>query len=171
MTEQTEGFAFQFDNRVIQQAELPGLLPATLTDGFLIIGQARGQVKQQHDRMLRHRRRAVALAIADRDAVGTSGSEVDVVGAGSGDEYQLQLGAGGHGGGIDEDFVADGDGGTLEVFDHLVRQGLGVQLQFAETIAQRGEVEVAQVQGGVVEENGAARVRHQLYLLCNELKA
>jgi hypothetical protein len=36
---------------------------------------------------------------------------------------------------------------------------------------QRAEVEVAQVQGRVVEENGAVSVRHQLYLLCNELKA
>ncbi|MNF97089.1 hypothetical protein D3C84_799050 [compost metagenome] len=171
VTEQTEGFAFQFDDRVVQQAELFCLLPATFTDGFLIIGQARGQVEQQHDRVLRHRWRAVTLAVADGHAMGAGGGEVDVIGAGGGDQDQLQLGAGGDGGGIDQDFVADGDGGALEAFDHLVRRGLREQLQFAETGTQRAEVEIAQVQGGMVEENGAVRVRHQLYLLCIELKA
>ena len=59
----------------------------------------------------------------------------------------------------------------LQAFDHLVGQGLGEQLQFAEAGAQRAEVEIAEVQGRMIEENGAASVRHQLYLLCIELKA
>ncbi|MNP51539.1 hypothetical protein D3C76_1458680 [compost metagenome] len=103
--------------------------------------------------------------------MGAGGGEVDIVGAGGGDQDQLEIRAGGHGGGIDQDLVADGDGGTLEVFDDLIGQGLGEQLQIAETTAQRVEVKVAEVQGRVVEENGAASIRHQLYLLCIELKA
>ncbi|MND87561.1 hypothetical protein D3C80_795630 [compost metagenome] len=121
--------------------------------------------------MLRHRRRAIALAVTHGYPVGAGGSEVDVVGAGGGDQDQLEVRAGGHGGGVDQDLVTDGDRGALEVFDDLIGQGLGEQLQFAETTAQRVEVKVAEVQGRVVEEYGAASVRHQLYLLCNELKA
>ncbi|MNL33809.1 hypothetical protein D3C87_1557390 [compost metagenome] len=137
----------------------------------MIIGQARGQVEQQHDRVLRHRRCAVTLAVTHGNPMGAGGGEVDIVGAGGRDQDQLEIRAGGHGGGIDQDLVTDGDGGALEVFDDLIGQGLGEQLQIAETTAQRVEVKVAEVQGRVVEENGAASVRHQLYLLCNELKA
>ena len=59
----------------------------------------------------------------------------------------------------------------LRCSTHLIGQGLGEQLQFAESFAQGAEVEIAQVQGRVVEENSAVNVRHQLYLLCIELKA
>ncbi|MNT31757.1 hypothetical protein D3C72_1676060 [compost metagenome] len=128
MTEQAEGFSFEFDDRVIQQTELFGLLPATFTDGFLIVGEARRQVEQQHDRVLRHGRRAVTLTVAHGNPVGAGGCEVDIVGAGSGDQDQLEVGAGSHRGGIDQDFVADGDGGALEVINDLIRQGLGEQL-------------------------------------------
>ncbi|MNI51393.1 hypothetical protein D3C73_1061190 [compost metagenome] len=103
--------------------------------------------------------------------MGAGGREVDVVGAGGGDQDQFQLGAGSDGGRVDLDLVGDGDAGALEVLDHLVGQGLVEQLQFAESFAQRAEIEIAQVQGWVVEENSAVNVRHQLYLLCNELKA
>jgi hypothetical protein len=53
----------------------------------------------------------------------------------------------------------------------LIRRGLREQLQVAEALAKWVEIEIAEVQGRMVEENGAARVRHQLYLLCIELKA
>jgi len=46
-----------------------------------------------------------------------------------------------------------------------------MQLQFVEAVAQRAEVEVVEVQGAVVEEDGAAIVSHQLYLLHEGLKA
>ena len=121
--------------------------------------------------MLRHRRRAVTLAVANGNAVGAGGCEIDVVGAGGGDQDELQVGAGGDGVGIDQDLVTDGHRGTLEALDHLIWQGLGEQLHVVKAITQRAEIEVAEVQGRVVEEYGAARVRHQLYLLCIELKA
>ncbi|VVO42533.1 hypothetical protein PS708_06008 [Pseudomonas fluorescens] len=82
VAEQAEGLAFQLDNRVVQQAELFGLLPLAGADIPLIILQARRQVEQQHDRVLRHRRRAIALAVAHGDAMGAGGFEVDVIGAG-----------------------------------------------------------------------------------------
>ncbi|MNR56179.1 hypothetical protein D3C85_1767080 [compost metagenome] len=66
--------------------------------------------------------------------MGAGSDEVDVVGACGGDQDQLQLGTGGDGIGIDQDFVADGDGGALEVFDHLIRRGLREQLQVAEAL-------------------------------------
>ena len=40
-------------------------------------------------------------------------------------DYQKAVG---DGGGVDQDFVADGNGGALEAFDHLVRRGLGKKL-------------------------------------------
>ncbi|MNY57320.1 hypothetical protein D3C86_1935070 [compost metagenome] len=84
--------------------------------------------------MLRHRWRAVALTVAHGNAVGPRGREIDVVGAGGGDQDQLQLGARRHGRGIDQDFVADRHGGALEMFVHLIRQCLGIQLQLAEAV-------------------------------------
>jgi len=56
----------------------------------------------------------------------------------------------------------------LQAFGDLPGQRLGEQLQIAETLAQRTEVEVAEIQRRVIKEYRAARVRHQLYLLCCE---
>ena len=55
--------------------------------------------------------------------------------------------------------------------DDLLRRGPGEQSQVAEAAAQRVQVQVAEVQGRVVEENCTSGVRHQLYLLCQEPKA
>ncbi len=171
MAEQAEGFALQFDDRVVEQAELFRLLPAACAHSFLIVGQARSEVEQQHDRVLRHRRRAVSLAIAHGDAVGAGGSEVDVVGAGGADQDQFQLRVGSHRGRVDHDFVGDRHTGAVQAFADLFRQSLGEQLQVAEAFAQRTEVQIAEIQRRVIKEYRAARVRHQLYLLCCERRA
>ncbi|MOA38341.1 hypothetical protein D3C78_1600140 [compost metagenome] len=114
--------------------------------------------------MLGHRGRAVGLAVAHGDALGAGGGEVDVVGAGGGHQDQLELRVGGHGGGVDAHLVADGHLGTAQALGHLVGGGLRVQLQFVEGLAQRRQVEVAEVEGGMVEKDGAAAVHAGLYL-------
>ena len=171
VAQQSQGLALQLDDRVVQQAELRSLLPATCTDRFLVVGQSCRQVQQQHDRVLGHRRRAVALAIAHGDAMAAGGHQIDIVGAGGADQDQLQSGVGGHRGRVDHHFVGDRHGGALEPFGHLLRRGAGEQLQRVEAVAQRLQVQVAEVQGRVIEENGAGGVCHQLYLLCLEPKA
>lgn len=137
----------------------------------MIIGQTRGEVEQQHDRVLRNGRRTVTLTIAHSDAVGAGGAEVDVVGAGGADQDQLQLRVGSHGGGVDHDFVGDCHAGALQPFADLLGQGLREELQIAEAFAQRTEVQIAEVQRRVIKKYRAARVRHQLYLLCCERRA
>ena len=147
------------------------MLPQAGVDVFLIVLQACGEVEQQHDRMLRHRRCAVALAVTYGNTLGTGGGQVDVVGAGGGDQDQLQVGAGGQGLGVEQDLVTDRYLGTLQALDHLVRRGLLAQLQVAENFPQLAEVKVPLVQGRVIKEDGAAIVRHQLYLLRQGSKA
>jgi hypothetical protein len=98
--------------------------------------------------------------------VGAGGFKVDVVGAGGGDQDQLELRAGGQGG-VEQDFIADDDAGALQAFDDVVWRGVCMQLQLAEACAG-AEVKVAEVQRRVIKEDGAASVRHQLYLLCCE---
>eukprot|EP01132_Coremiostelium_polycephalum_P018795 gene18794-biopygen10190 len=171
MAQQAEGFAFQLNDRMVQQAELLGLLPKPRLHVPLIVVQARHKIEQQHDRMLRHRRRAVTLAIAYGNAVGAGGDQVDVVGAGGGHQDQLQLGAGRQGLGIQRDLVADGHLRALQAFDNVFGCGLLVQAQLAEECPQPAEVQVPEVQGRVIKEDGAAIVRHQLYLLRRDSKA
>ncbi|MNC32677.1 hypothetical protein D3C75_810400 [compost metagenome] len=155
MAEQAESLAFQFDDGEVQQAELAGLLPASGAYRGLVVGQAGGQGEQQHQGVLGHRRGAVALAVAHGDTVGAGGVEVDVVGAGGGDQYQLEFGTGGEGGGVQLHLVADRHLRALEAFGDLLRCGLLVQHQRAEHLAQRRQVEVAKVEGGMVEEYGS----------------
>lgn len=171
MAEQAKGFALQLDNRVVQQAELLGLLPLACGNVPLVVVQACRQVKQQHDRVLCHRRCAVALAVAHGNAVGAGGGEVDIVGAGSRYKDQLELGAGLQGFGVEGDLVTDRHLCTLQALDHVLWRGMCVQLQVAEAVAQFAEVQVPKVQGRVIKEDGAAIVRHQLYLLRQGSKA
>ncbi|MNQ95336.1 hypothetical protein D3C85_1108900 [compost metagenome] len=170
MAEQAEGLALQFDDGEIQQAELAGALPVALGHGLLIIGQAGGQGQQQGQGMLGNRWGTVALAIADADTLGTRGVQVDIVGAGGGHQDQLEVRAGRQGFAIEHHFVADHGAGALQALTHLLRCSAGVQLQFIETAAQFAEVEITQVQRGVIEEDGATIVTHQLYLLCRWVK-
>ena len=156
---------------MVQQAKLFGLLPFACGHILLIVLQARGEVEQQHDRMLCHRRRAIALAVAHGNPLGAGGFKVDIVGAGGRHQDQLELGAGGQGLGRERDFIADGDVGALQALQHIFWRGLFKQLQLAEAVMQTAEVEVTQVQGRVVEEDGAAIVHDQLYLLRGGSKA
>ena len=164
MAEHAQRLAFEFDDGVIEQAELTGLLPTTGSDIALVVGQARGQGQQQHQGVLCHGRGAVALAVAHGYAVVTGGFQVDVVDAGSGYQNQFQLWAGSEGGGVQRHLVADGDLGPLQAFGDLIRTCVRVQGQLGERLMQRLHVEVAKVEGGMVEEDGAWAVAHQLYL-------
>jgi len=148
MPEQTEGFALQLDDRVVQQAELLGGLPFARADIPLIVLQPRRQVEQQHDRMLRHRRRAVALAVTDGDAMGAGSFKVDVIGAGGRHQDQFEFGAGGQGFAVERNLVADSDLGALQAFDHILRRGLLKQLQLAETVVQLTEIEIPRSRDG-----------------------
>ena len=115
--------------------------------------------------MLGHRGGAVALAIGDRDVALAGGAQVDVVGAGGGHQNQLQFGAGGQGVRAQAHLVADSHLGALQAFGGLFAGAGVVQDQFAEHLAQWRQVEIAEVEGGVVEEDRAGAVAHQLYLL------
>ncbi|MNP26517.1 hypothetical protein D3C76_1193760 [compost metagenome] len=165
MAEQAEGLALQLDDGEVEQAELRRPLPAAGAHGVAVVGLARRQVEQQHQGVLRHRRRAVALAVADHDAPLAGGGEVDVVGAGGGEQDQLQLRALANAFGVDEHLVADRHLGALQVGCHVAGGGLVVQQQFAEGVVQRLHVEVAEVEGCVVEKHGARAVHGWLYLL------
>ena len=103
--------------------------------------------------------------------MGAGGFKVDVIGAGGRHQDQLELGAGRQGLGRERDFVADGDLGALQALQNIFWRGLFKQLKLAEAVMQTAEVEVAQVQGRVVEEDGAAIVHDQLYLLRRGSKA
>ncbi len=105
---------------------------------------------------------AVGLAIADGDAAFTGGLQVDVVDAGGRDEDQLEFRAGGEGLRIQGHLVDDGNLRAAQALDDLFRRAQVVADQLVEGAAQRGEVEVALVERGEVEENGA--IGHQLYL-------
>lgn len=164
LAKHAQGLAFEFDDGVIQQAELAGLLPATRRDIALVIGQARGQCQEQHQRVLGYRGGAVALAVADGHAMGLGGAQVDVVGTGGGDQDQSQIRAGVECGGVQRHLVADGDLCTLQAFGDLIRRRMGVQGQLGEGLLHRLHVEVAEVEGSMVEEDGAWAVAHQLYL-------
>lgn len=121
--------------------------------------------------MLGHRWRAVALAVADTDALLAGRAQIDIVGAGGSHQDQSQIGAGRQGFGAQGDLVADDHLGALQALDHLLRGGVGMQLQGAEAVVQRTQVQVAQVQRAVIEEDGAAIVDHELYLLHGGSKA
>jgi hypothetical protein len=90
----------------------------------LIVLQARRQVEQQHDRVLRHRRRAVALAVAHGDAVGAGGFKVDVVGAGGRHQDQLELRAGRQGFGVEGILLLIATWTPCSAFDHILWRGL-----------------------------------------------
>ncbi|MNP14392.1 hypothetical protein D3C76_1067140 [compost metagenome] len=158
MAEQAKGPAFQFDDGEVQQAELRGLLPAPGTDRRLVVGQAGGEGEQQQERVLSHRRCAVALAVADHDAIGAGGGEVDVVSAGGGHQDQLQLRVLANGVGVDLRLVGDRHGRPAQAFGHFAGQALVMQHQLAEGLAQRLHVEIAEIEGGMVEEHGARAV-------------
>ncbi|MCY1536859.1 hypothetical protein D9M68_723310 [compost metagenome] len=129
MAKQAEGFAFQLDDGVIQQAELLRLLPASRTHVQLVVRQAGRQGEQQHQRMLGHRWSAISLAVADDHTLLARSGQIDVVGAGGGDQYQFQFGAGGKGFGIQDHLVADRYLGALQAFDDLFGCALPMQLQ------------------------------------------
>ncbi|MNF85454.1 hypothetical protein D3C84_678470 [compost metagenome] len=160
VTEHAEGLALQLDDREVQQAELLGPCPLSLGHGVLIVRQARSQRQQQGQGVLGDRRCAVALAVADHDALGLCGLQVDIVGTGGGHQDQLQVGAGSQGAGVDHHFVADRHGCAEQAIHHLIGGGGRVQLQLVEATAQTIQAEVAQVQGMMVEEYGAAQGGH-----------
>ncbi|MNP00942.1 hypothetical protein D3C76_927410 [compost metagenome] len=135
MAEQAEGLALQFDYGEVQQAELARRLPAVMAHGVAVVGEASGQVEQQHQGVLGHGRGAIALAVADGHAMGAGGDEVDVVGAGGADQDQLQLGQGFEGGGVYQYLVGDGHLRAPEAFHHIPVAGLVVQYEFAEDLA------------------------------------
>ncbi|MNN50739.1 hypothetical protein D3C81_1653410 [compost metagenome] len=89
VAEQAEGFALQFDDRKVQQAELAGLGPLAIGHRLVVVAQPGGQGQQQGQGMLGDRRRAVALAVTHGDALGAGGGQVDIVGAGGGHQDQL----------------------------------------------------------------------------------
>ncbi|MCY1507708.1 hypothetical protein D9M68_419920 [compost metagenome] len=170
VAEQAEGLALQLDYGEVQQAELARRLPAVMAHGVAVVGEACGQVEQQHQGVLGHGRGAVALAVAHGHAMGAGGGEVDVVGAGGADQDQLQFRQGGNGGSVDQHLVADGNLCAPQAFQHIPVAGLVVQCEFAENLAQRTQVEVPEVEGGMVEEDGAGAVRHQLYLFSESIE-
>ena len=155
MAGQPELLAGELDDRVVQQAELAALLPAALGDRRLIIRKAGCQRQQQRQRMLRDRRRAVRLAIAHGYAQSTGGSQVDVVDARGGDQNQLQVRAGGKRLVAHRDLVDDGHLGTAQSLDDVLCWGLLVTVEGLEGIAQGGEIQVALVERGEVEKDGA----------------
>ena len=166
VAEQAEGLAMQLDDRVVEQAELRRLLPAAGAYIRLVVGQAGGQGEQQHQGVLSHRWGAIALAITHHHAVGTGGSQVEGVGAGGCDQYQPEVGAGGKHLGVEGHLVADSHLSALQAFDGLGLAALWVQLQFGKALLQGRKIEVAQVEGAVVEKYRAGTVAHQLYLSC-----
>ena len=101
------------------------------------------------------------------DDVGRGGDD----GAGGRHQNQLEFRAGRQGFAVERDFVTDRHLRALQVLDHILRRGACQQLQVAETVSQLAEIEVAQIQGRVIKEDGAAIVRHQLYLLRQGSKA
>ncbi|MNO84469.1 hypothetical protein D3C76_758090 [compost metagenome] len=111
--------------------------------------------------MLGDGRGAIALAVAHGDALGASGGQVDIVGAGGGHQDQLQLRVGGQGCGVEHDLVADHCHGALQAFRDLVRAGGGEQFELVELLLQGRKVEVAKVQGLVIEKHGATRAGHE----------
>ncbi|EJT82926.1 hypothetical protein PPS11_42054 [Pseudomonas putida S11] len=90
-------------------------------------------------------------------ALGARGCQVDVVGAGGGHQDQLQLRVGGQGRGVEHDLVADHRYRALKAFGDLLRTGGGEQFELVELLLQGREVEIAQVQGLVIEKHGATR--------------
>ncbi len=146
IAQQAQGLARQFDDRVVQQAELTGLLPAPGSHGLLVIGDPGGQVEQQHQGVLGHRGSAVALAVADGNPQLAGCGQVDIVGAGGGHQDQLQVGAGGQGFGCQCHLVADGHPGALQALGDLFRRCVGMYLQRAEAVMQRTQVQVTEVQ-------------------------
>ena len=114
--------------------------------------------------MLGYRGRAVAMAVGDDDTALASGSEIDVVGAGSADQDQLQLWAGGDAFRVDRRLVADRDPRTVQPRGDFLRLAGGMQLQLVEGGAQGAHVQVAEVEGGMVEENGAQGMAHGRFL-------
>ena len=85
------------------------------------------------------------------------GLQVDVVGAGGRHQDQPEVGAGGEGGGVQVHLVGDRHARALQALGHFVGGSGRMQLQFIEAAAQAAQVEVAQVQGAVVEEYSAAQ--------------
>ena len=89
------------------------------------------------------------------------GLKVDVVGAGGGHQDQLEVRALLEHLGSDANLVADRHLCALQPLGHLLSLAAPVQDQFAERCAQRREVEVTEVEGGMVEEDGASRIHER----------
>jgi len=72
------------------------------------------------------------------------------------------LRVGGQGRGVEHDLVADYRHRALQAFGDLLRAGGGEQLELFELLFQGREVEIAQVQGLVIEKHGATRAGHEV---------
>jgi hypothetical protein len=98
--------------------------------------------------------------------VGAGGFKVDVVGAGGGDQDQLELRAGGQGAALSRILLLIA---TLAPCRRSMTLSGVVSRTAAVAEACAGaEVKIAEVQRRVIKEDGAASIRHQLYLLCCE---
>lgn len=94
------------------------------------------------------------MVVGDDDIVFVSGSEIDVVGVGSVDQDQFQFWVGGDVLCVDWCFVVDCDLCIVQLCGDFLWLVGGMQLQFVEGGVQGVYVQVVEVEGGMVEENG-----------------
>ena len=118
--------AAQVADRMVEEAELPRLLPAPGQHRLAIRHHVAAQREDQRERVLGHRVDRIAADVAHSHAARGAGRLVDAVGAGGrhGDELERRQPLERRGG--DRRLVGDGDRGTGQALDHLVGARLGV---------------------------------------------
>ena len=90
LADDAEPRAAQVADRMVEEAELPRLLPAPGQHRLAIGHDVAAQREDQRERVLGHRVDRIAADVADRDAARGAGRLVDAVGAGRRHRDELQ---------------------------------------------------------------------------------
>ena len=126
LADDAEPGALKVVDRVVEEAELAGPLPFAVQHILPERHDVAAQRQHQGEGVFRHRVDGIAADVAHRDAVRPAILLVDAIGAGGGDGDQLQLRQPFQKFGGQLHLVDDGDLGTGQTLQHLIRQRPGM---------------------------------------------